>query len=867
MLARMKIGSKIVGTYAVTVGLLVALLVLAVVSLRTLSGISTTFVEVRVPSLATVYQIDQELTDVSRAIHALSNARFDTDYRNILHEEASKVLARLDADSAAFEKQPRSEEAEASWKDLQAALAEWHGIVKKILELEVARDGLLASGKEFSDPQVERAQQRILNGLVLHRDAYDTANFLTDKLQATIKAQVASDGSRARSAAVRASVTIAVAILLIAIAVVVVGVLLARDITGIFDRLGRTLDGIAEGDMPPRLEDERGDDYNALRDSLNQVIGTVESLVSGINAMSAQQEAGDLDASLDVSAFRGDYRTMAQGLNGILASSVAMIRKAMGVVEELGRGNFAARIEQLPGKRRMVNDTIERVRGNLQGLVTEINRVSAEHDAGEVDAAIDAARFSGDYRTMAEGINTMASNHVAMVRLAMNVVGEFGRGHFEAALAPLPGKKRLINDTVEQVRANLKALIADATLLSRAALSGKLDVRADASRHEGGYREIIEGVNGTIDAVVAPMHDLRNVLDRLAAGDLDARTDPTRHQNDARRILDGVNGTLSALLAPIGEATTVLGRLAERDLRVRMNGEYQGEHARMRDALNATAEALHDAMMQVATAVDQVSSAATQIASSSQAVAAGASEQAASLQHTSASIDSVAGMTKHAADSAHQANLLAEGARVAASEGVGSMERMQGAMAKIRASAESTSQIIKDINEIAFQTNLLALNAAVEAARAGEAGRGFAVVAEEVRSLALRAKEAAQKTEDLIRESVKQSNDGEVMSREVASRLSQIVTSVAKASAIVKEIAGVEKEQSNGILQLHGSISEMDKVTQQNAASAEESSSAASELSGQAEELAAMVGSFRIERGGANGHHLHGGTVHPLEAH
>ena len=157
---------------------------------------------------------------------------------------------------------------------------------------------------------------------------------------------------------------------------------------------------------------------------------------------------------------------------------------------------------------------------------------------------------------------------------------------------------------------------------------------------------------------------------------------------------------------------------------------------------------------------------------------------------------------------------------------------MQGAMEKIKASAEGTSQIIRDINDIAFQTNLLALNAAVEAARAGEAGRGFAVVAEEVRSLALRAKEAAQKTEALIRESVRQAVEGEATARQVAGRL--------------EEIAASSRAQAESIDQVNQAVTEMDRVTQQNAASAEQSSSAASELSAQSEELAAMVGAFRL---------------------
>jgi methyl-accepting chemotaxis protein len=172
---------------------------------------------------------------------------------------------------------------------------------------------------------------------------------------------------------------------------------------------------------------------------------------------------------------------------------------------------------------------------------------------------------------------------------------------------------------------------------------------------------------------------------------------------------------------------------------------------------------------------------------------------------------------------------------------------MVGAMGRIRASAEGTSQIIKDINEIAFQTNLLALNAAVEAARAGEAGRGFAVVAEEVRSLALRSKQAANKTEELIRQSVTEATEGEATSKRVSEKLVEITGSVTQVTDIMAEIAATAGEQAKGIEQVNQAISLMDKVTQQNAASSEESSAAAAELSGQAQELAAMVATFRMD--------------------
>ena len=315
--------------------------------------------------------------------------------------------------------------------------------------------------------------------------------------------------------------------------------------------------------------------------------------------------------------------------------------------------------------------------------------------------------------------------------------------------------------------------------------------------------------------------------------------------------MTGLNATLEAVAAPVTEATKVLEQLAARDLRARVGGSFQGDHAKLSDAVNKTARALHEAMVQVSEAVEQVSSAASQIANSSQAVAAGASEQAGSTQSTTTSVEAVAEMTRQSAENAQQASTLALSARDAAGEGTTAVEQLKGAMGRIQQSAEGTSQIIKDVSDIAFQTNLLALNAAVEAARAGEAGRGFAVVAEEVRSLSLRAKEAATKTEALIRQSVKQAGEGEAAAQQVAGRLFDIAQGVSRVADIVTEIATSSQEQSGQLGLLNKSIGEVDKVTQQNAASAEESSSSASELSGQSEELAAMVKTFRLQGEGS----------------
>ena len=243
------------------------------------------------------------------------------------------------------------------------------------------------------------------------------------------------------------------------------------------------------------------------------------------------------------------------------------------------------------------------------------------------------------------------------------------------------------------------------------------------------------------------------------------------------------------------------------------------------------------AISSLSTGSDQTKTASGQVSTASQQLANGSSEQAAALEQTSASLEQMNAMTQKNSDTAHQATVLSSDAKRSADAGNDAMTQMSAAIKEIETSASETAKIIKVIDEIAFQTNLLALNAAVEAARAGEAGKGFAVVAEEVRSLAMRSAEAAKNTSALIEKSVNSARNGVQIASGVGKTLGEIVGTSEKVNALINEIAAASKEQATGIEQVTKAVSEMDKVTQQNAATAEESAAASEELSSQALEL------------------------------
>ncbi len=448
-----------------------------------------------------------------------------------------------------------------------------------------------------------------------------------------------------------------------------------------------------------------------------------------------------------------------------------------------------------------VLETIKDITGQKLALQA-VQDLVAKAKAGELSARA-KVKADGDYKLLLDGINEMLDAVIGPLNVAAEYVDRISKGDIPPAIADsYNGDFNEIKNNLNSCIDAVNALVADANVLAKAAVEGKLATRADASKHQGDFRKIVEGVNNTLDAVIKPVNEATDCLKEMAQGNLD----------------------------------------------VEVKGNYQGDHAVIKDNLNATLASLNEILGQVSVAVGQVTTGSNQVSDSSQSLSQAATESASSLEEITASMHELTSQTKMNAENAFQANQLASQAKLSAEKGNTEMSNMVKAMGDINESAASISKIIKAIDEIAFQTNLLALNAAVEAARAGAHGKGFTVVAEEVRNLAQRSAAAAKETAEMIEGSIKKTEVGTKIAEETSKALEEIVVGSAKVTDLIGEIASASKEQAQGIGQINTGLSQVDQVTQQVTASAEESASASEELSSQSLQLKQMLTKFRLKK-------------------
>jgi methyl-accepting chemotaxis protein len=463
----------------------------------------------------------------------------------------------------------------------------------------------------------------------------------------------------------------------------------------VMTELARLESAMASGNIHERanLSGARGqtqDVLGAINQLLDTALNPVATLTDGISEMCVQHDKGDIDVVLPEEAFRGSFAAIAKRVNSMVGSHIAVKKLAMACIKEFSEGNFEAPMAQLPGKKAFINDTIETLRGNLKGLIFEMQHMSIEHDKGDIDVFVPVEKFRGDFAVMAKGVNAMVASHIAVKKLAMGCIKQFGEGNFDAPLDQLPGKKAFINDTIETLRRNLREITQEVQRLIVASTAGHLDERGDDKRFVGDFGALISGINGMLDAILLPIAEGNRVLDRVSTGDLLERVD-IACEGDHRRMKDSIN----LLVDNLRLSANLADKIANGDLTV--THQPLSEKDMLGQALVRMVERLRGVVGNANAAADNVSAGSQELSASSEQVSQGATEQAAAAEQASASMEEMASNIKQNADNAAQTEKMArQSAKDAEASGI-AVDKAVGAMRTIAAKIGIVQEIARPI--------------------------------------------------------------------------------------------------------------------------------------------------------------------------
>jgi methyl-accepting chemotaxis protein len=536
----------------------------------------------------------------------------------------------------------------------------------------------------------------------------------------------------------------------------------------------------------------------------------------------------------------------------------------------------------------------------LRNLIGEAKRLSEAAVEGKLQTRGNPDLVSLEFRPIVEGVNATLDAVIGPLNVAAEYVDRISKGDIPAKITDTyHGDFNEIKNNLNQCIDAVNALVADAAMLSKAAMDGKLATRADATKHQGDFQKVVKGVNDTLDAVIGPLNvaakyvddiskgaipakitdsyngdfntiknNLNQCIDAVngliteattlaaaaAEGRLDTRAKDNQFQGKYREIIQGMNKTLEAFATPMRDIGEVLKRLARKDFSQGVEAEYPGAYGELRDNVNLVVESIRGAVEQITESANQFAEGSRVIAESSQTLASGSQEQSSSVQQVTASIEELSRSVQGVKDNAHEADKVSKETGELAEQGAQAVRKSGEAMELIRTSSDQIAEISQVISEIASQTNLLALNAAIEAARAGEHGMGFAVVADEVRKLAERANQAAGEITKLIKESSGRVQEGGKLSQETEEALKKIVSGVQTTAAKIGEIATATVQQASNSEEVSKAIQGISQVTEQTAAGSEEMASSSEQLGAQAQALRDLVGQFTTGKGQSGQH-------------
>jgi methyl-accepting chemotaxis protein len=669
-------------------------------------------------------------------------------------------------------------------------------------------------------------------------------------------------------------------------------------------RIFNLLRAYAEGDFSQALADFPGKRIIATQ-TVNLLRSNLLGVISEMARMAEAQKAGDIDAYVPEEKFAGAWRELAAGANEGVRLHVNNILKILNILAAYAEGDFSPVLEKLPGKQVIAIEKMDLLRNNLQGVSQEVKELTDAILKGNLTTRGKADAVAGDWQKLVGGINALIEAFVKPIEMASDYVARIGKGdippkvvesyngdfntiknNLNACIDGLGGlleanqvlQKMTVNDHTTRVEGSYQGIFAEVargtnlaqdriknvTKIMKSVAAGEYgeylaDMKKVGKRSEND--EIVTAFTGMMDSVDTMAEDIKMLSKAAVEGNLSARVDATRLPGKYRDVVQGVNQTLDAVVAPMQEAGKVLQQVATGDLTVRVEGGYQGDHARIKDDINVMADKLAESMARIgenaqtlASSSEELSAVSAQMSTNAEETSSQANVVSAASERVSRNIQTVATATEEMSASIKEiAKSATEAAKIATSA-VRTAESTNATVGKLGESSAKIGQVIKVITSIAQQTNLLALITTIEAARAGEAGKGFAVVANEVKELA---KETAKATEDISRkiEAIQGDTKGAVEAigqiTTIINQLNDISNTIASAveeqTATTNEITRNVGEAAKGSSQIVENIVSVATAAKSTTEGATNTQTASQELARMAAELQRLVGEFKFD--------------------
>jgi methyl-accepting chemotaxis protein len=587
--------------------------------------------------------------------------------------------------------------------------------------------------------------------------------------------------------------------------------------------------------------------YAVLIENLNKVRNSLSILVGEAAKLAEAGRNGELETRGDETKLKGVYSQIIHGVNETFDAIKTPLDLASAFISNLADGKSQLDIENnYKGYYAKLIDNLNNVRQSLRFLVDESSKLAQAGIRGDLAVRGDVGLLKGAFATIIDGFNNTLDAIIKPLNESGIILGKMSLNDYSIQMSD--GYQGMLKDFAESINNVRQRLLAIETIVSEVGVG---DLKQLDTVKKIGKRSENDRIAPSIAAMLQSIQDLIDEANLMATaafeGNLSVRGDERKFEGGYRQIIQGMNKTMEAVSAPIEESSQVLQKVAQGDLRIEMTGEYKGEYNVIKTSLNEAVDSFNELLGEINSSAAQVLAGSSQVSDASQSLSQGAAEQASSVEELTSSIAEIAAQTKENAVNATQASEISTNTKTEAAQGNGKMDQMLQSMHEINESSTNISKIIKVIDDIAFQTNILALNAAVEAARAGQYGKGFAVVAEEVRNLAGKSAQAAKETTALIEGSIRKVEAGTQIANETSEMLGKIVKSAQSSAALVSNIATASNEQATAIAQIDQGVSQVSTVVQTNSATAEESAASSEELSGQANMLMKMVEKFKLK--------------------